>query len=628
MEKQYKYLGRVNSPEDLRRIDKSEIEAFCAELRECIVSTTEKNGGHLASNLGVVELTVAIHRVFDCPHDHIIFDVGHQSYAHKLITGRYDRFGSLRTLGGLSGFTNRGESEYDCFGAGHSSTSLSAGLGFAEADRLSGSDAYTVVVLGDGAFTGGMIHEALNNCNAKLGRLIIILNENEMSISKNIGRFASSLSNLRKSAGYFKAKRATTSLLKKIPLVGKPLFRLGRGIKKAVKNMLYGSNYFENLGLYYLGPVDGNDYDSVEELLRVAKSAGENVIVHLKTQKGKGYEPAEQYPDKYHGISPASKPSADVNFSKIMGDALCAMANDDGRICAITAAMSSGTGLEAFAACHKERFFDVGIAEEHAATFAAGLAANGKKPVFAVYSTFLQRSYDQLIHDVALQKLPVVFCIDRAGFNSADGATHHGIFDVAALSHMPDFKIYTPVTYAGLRASLEDAMKQESPCAIRYPSGSENQDVVNHFYPDGYDGKITLRADFIKEKTPQSIIVTHGRISAECIRAKSELERQGVDVGIVLCERITPYDSLADELFGFVGNTNVKNVIFVEEEIRRGGFGMLLCDKMTEKGYLKDKNVKIMAASDPFVTCKMGQSYIEASGLDFASIMDAIAKMN
>ncbi|MBQ4091419.1 MAG: 1-deoxy-D-xylulose-5-phosphate synthase, partial [Clostridia bacterium] len=546
----------------------------------------------------------------------------------KLLTGRYRRFDSLRTLGGLSGFTNRGESEYDCFGAGHSSTSLSAGLGFAEADRLSESDAYTVVVLGDGAFTGGMIHEALNNCNAKLGRLIIILNENEMSISKNIGRFATSLSTLRKSARYFKAKRATTSLLKKIPLIGKPLFRLGRGIKKAVKNMLYGSNYFENLGLYYLGPVDGNDYDSVEQLLRVAKSAGENVIVHLKTQKGKGYEPAEQYPDKYHGVSPAAKPAADVNFSKQMGQALCDLASCDERICAITAAMSSGTGLDAFAACHKERFFDVGIAEEHAATFAAGLSANGMKPVFAVYSTFLQRSYDQLIHDVALQNIPVVLCIDRAGFNNADGATHHGIFDVAALSQLPNFRIYTPVSFAGLRASLADAVNQDTPCAIRYPSGCEIESVIKHFYANGHDGKITWRTDFDVANAPKNVIITHGRISAECILAKAELCKEGIDVGIVLCECITPYESLAKELADTVSNNGVKNVIFVEEEIRSGGFGMLLCDKMTPKGYLKDKNVRIMAADDPFVICQKGQSYLEASGLDSVSIAKVIAKMN
>lgn len=626
MKTEYKYLGRVNSPEDLKKLDKNEIEPLCAELRDLIVDTTEKNGGHLASNLGVVELSVAIHRVFDCPHDHVIFDVGHQCYAHKLITGRFESFDSLRTLGGLSGFTNRTESEYDCFGAGHSSTSLSAALGFAEADRLSGNDAYTVVVLGDGAFTGGMIHEALNNCNSNLSRLVIILNENEMSISKNIGRFATSLSNIRKSTGYFKAKRATTSLLKKIPLIGKPLFRLGRGIKKTAKNVLYGSNYFENLGLYYLGPVDGNDYESVEELLRIAKSAGENVIVHLKTQKGKGYAPAEESPDKYHGVSPMASAKSTSNFSCEMGRALTAIAREDESVCAITAAMSSGTGLEGFAMEHKQRFFDVGIAEEHATTFAAGLCANGKRPVFAVYSTFLQRSYDQIIHDVALQSLPVVFCIDRAGFNNADGATHHGIFDVAMISQIPNMKLYTPVSYSGLEASLVAALGDNVPSAIRYPNGCENECVINTFYPNGHDGKIGIRRDFDKLDEVDTVIVTHGRIVSECIRAKKMLKEQGANVGIVLCEYVAPYDRLMEEISGILDD-NVKNVIFVEEEIRQGGFGMMLCDKLAVAGKLGGISTYIIAADNAFVRCDKGQTYAEASGVDAASIARAIQQI-
>jgi len=625
---EYKYLGRVNSPEDVKKLDKKDIAPLCAEIRDCIIDTTEKNGGHLASNLGVVELTVAIHRVFDCPNDHVIFDVGHQSYTHKLLTGRYERFDTLRTLGGLSGFTNRQESEYDCFGAGHSSTSLSAGLGFAEADKLSKNEAYTVVVLGDGAFTGGMIHEALNNCHNKLDKLIIVLNENEMSISKNIGRFATSLANIRKSQGYFKAKRATTSLLKKIPLIGKPLFRFGRGVKKTFKNLLYGSNYFENLGLYYLGPVDGNDYDSVEKLLTIAKNAKENVLVHLKTQKGKGYEPAEQYPDKYHGVSPSSKPTSQTNYSKKMGEALCDIASENENVCAITAAMSSGTGLDSFGERFKDRFYDVGIAEEHAATFAAGLSASGKKPVFAVYSTFLQRSYDQLIHDVSLQGASVVLCIDRAGFNNADGATHHGIFDVAMLSQIPRFKIYAPVTYAGLESSLRKAVEDNCPSAIRYPSGSEIETVVEHFYKMGYDGNIAVRADYDLSDIPSNIIITHGRISAECISAKQMLKEYGIEVGILLCEYIAPYGKLADEISTFINGKQIKNIVFVEEEIRSGGFGMLLCDQMKQRGYTEGIACEIMAANDPFVVCEKGQSYIEASGLDSSSIARRISELN
>ena len=628
MENEYKYLGRVNSPEDVKKLEKHDIEPLCAEIRDMIVKTTERNGGHLASNLGAVELTVAIHRIFDCPRDHIIFDVGHQSYTHKLLTERFDRFDSLRTLGGLSGFTNRRESGYDCFGAGHSSTSLSAALGFAEADNLESNGAYTVVVLGDGAFTGGMIHEALNNCHSRLSRLIIVLNENEMSISKNIGRFATSLSNLRKSQGYFKAKRATTSFLKKIPLIGKPLFRFGRGVKKTVKNVLYGSNYFENLGLYYLGPCDGNDYESVEELLSIAKSAGENVIVHLKTKKGKGYVPAEQNPSAYHGISPASSVKACSNYSTKMGDILTEMARDDERICAITAAMSYGTGLESFSAEHKERFFDVGIAEEHAATFAAGLAANGKRPVFAVYSTFLQRSYDQVIHDVALQELPVVFCIDRAGFNNADGATHHGIFDVAMLSQIPNVKIYAPVSYEGLRASLGVALSDDASSAIRYPSGCENERIVKAFYAGGHGGKVGIRCDFDKDSKIDTLIVTHGRIAQECLSAKQMLKDKGLRVGIVLCEYIAPYAKLCDDISRVLDETSAKNVVFVEEEIRQGGFGMLLSDKLTQNGKLCGKKARIVAAENAFVRCKAGQTYAEAAGVDAASIARTIELMN
>ena len=626
MKTEYKYLGRVNTPEDVKKLNEKDIAPLCGEIRDCIVSTTEKNGGHLASNLGVVELTVAIHRVFDCPKDHIIFDVGHQSYAHKLLTERYDRFDTLRRAGGISGFTNREESVYDCFGAGHSSTSLSAALGFAEADRVKGSDAYTVVVLGDGAFTGGMIHEALNNLNKDLTRLIIILNENEMSISKNIGRFAASIAKLRKKNGYFKVKKFTVSFIKKIPLIGSGIFKGIRGIKKSVKNALYGSTYFEDLGLYYLGPADGNDYASVEALLEHAKRAGENVLVHLKTQKGKGHEPAETNPDKYHGVSPASSTLADATFSREFGQALCDLAAKDERICAITAAMSAGTGLDRFEESFKERFYDVGIAEEHAVTFASGLAANGLLPVFAVYSTFLQRGYDQIIHDAAIQKLPVVLAIDRAGFNNSDGVTHHGIFDVAFLSQIPDVKMYSPVSYRGLALSLAEALNEGGVSAIRYPSGSENEKILNSFYNEQIDG-VGIRTNFDADNIPQNIIITHGRIAAECIDAEKMLENSGIDTGIILCEYISPYSFLADEISSLISSKAIKTVTFVEEEIRAGGFGMMLSDKMSQKGYLDGIRYTVMAVDDPFVKRKVGQSYLEAAGLCAKDIAQNITKL-
>ena len=622
MESEYKFLGRVNSPEDLKKLNDNEIGGLCAEIREKIVATTEKNGGHLASNLGAVELSVAIHKVFDCPRDHIIFDVGHQSYTHKLLTGRYDRFDTLRQAGGLTGFTNRYESEYDCFGAGHSSTSLSAGLGFALSDKLSGSDAYTVVVLGDGAFTGGMIHEALNNCEKDL-KLIIILNENEMSISKNIGRFAKSIAKLRRKRGYFKAKKATVSFIKKIPLIGNWTFCKIRDAKKSLKNKLYGSNYFEDMGLYYLGPADGNDYRDVESLLEAAKGAGESVLVHLKTKKGKGYAPAEENPDKYHGLRPQNTPTSESSFSKEMGLALCNLAREDRKICAITAAMSSGTGLDGFAAEFPERFFDVGIAEEHAVTFGAGLAANGYRPVFAVYSSFLQRSYDQMIHDVALQKLPVVFCVDRAGFNNADGATHHGIFDVAFTSQIPGINIYTPVTYDGLRLSLKESLTSDSPSLIRYPAGGENETVINAFYSEKNE-KIGVRRDFSIDQMPKNLIITHGRIAVECLKAKDLLCDSGVDVGILLCEYIAPYDALVEEIGSIINEINPKNLIFVEEEIENGGFGMTLWEHLRKNGFVNGIGHEIFAIRDPFITRKAGENYLEASGLDHISLANGI----
>lgn len=625
MEKEYKYLGNVNSPEELKKLSENDIGELCSEIREHIIHTTERNGGHLASNLGVVELTVAIHRVFDCPKDHIIFDVGHQSYTHKLLTGRYTKFDTLRQAGGISGFTNRAESEYDCFGAGHSSTSLSAALGFAEADRISGNDAYTVVVLGDGAFTGGMIHEALNNCNKKLNKLIIILNENEMSISKNIGSFATSIARIRKRSGYLKAKRFTVSFVKKIPLVGNQLFKFIRGVKKSVKNSLYGSNYFEDMGLYYLGPADGNDYNTVEELLKAAKKTGENVLIHLKTQKGKGYKPAEDYPDLYHGVYPSKKANGETSYSAQLGKYLCEISEEDKRVCAITAAMSTGTGLDCFEKKFPERFFDVGIAEEHAVTFAAGLSANGMKPVFAVYSTFLQRAYDQIIHDAALQNLPMVLCIDRAGFNNADGPTHHGIFDVAFLSEIPSIKIYTPVTYKGLEESLRRSLNDSCVSAIRYPSGCENEQVIKTFY-GGEDSEIIgIKTDFNADDVPENIIITHGRIVSECMNGEAKLRRNGTRSGIILCEYIAPYTSLADEIFDVIKNKNVKTVTFVEEEIRRGGFGMILSDEMINKGYLDGIKYTVMATEDAFVTREKGQSYLCAAELDGEHIASRIS---
>ena len=624
--KKTEYLSKISSPTDLRALPKEKLDALAKEIRSELVRVVSQNGGHLASNLGVVELTMAIHRVFDSPKDHIIFDVGHQSYVHKMLTGRYDKIDTIRQSGGLSGFPKRNESEYDCFGAGHSSTSLSAALGFATADQLSGSDAYTVAVVGDGAYTGGMIHEALNNCKKDL-KLIIILNENEMSISKNIGRFATNLSKLRTSSGYFKTKRATGSFLKKIPLVGKALFNCVKRVKMMFKNALYGSNYFESMGLTYLGPIDGNDYDAVENLLVQAKKYNESVIVHVKTQKGKGYEPAENAPALYHSMNPNCKDSDKLTFSSVMGHRLTEMGAEDKRICAITAAMEDGTGLEEWHKNHADRFFDVGIAEEHAVTFAAGLAANGMRPVVALYSTFLQRGYDNVIHDVALQELPVMFMIDRAGLNAKDGPTHHGIFDVAFLSHIPNMRIYTPITYRGLIASMNEAMSAGVPAAIRYPSGEENETIVNRFYKNGDYDDIGIKTDFSPDDAIDVMIVTHGRIVREAIMATNSLKEEGICVGIALLEMLKPYDLTAKRIEKLLAKS-VKAIIFFEEEIRSGGMGMNLTDKMSY--LLAEKNIqhKIIAIDDSFVgNTKAGESIYKAAGIDSESIVSRIKEI-
>jgi 1-deoxy-D-xylulose-5-phosphate synthase len=503
---------------------------------------------------------------------------------------------------------------------------LSAALGFVFSDKMEGSDAYTVVVVGDGAYTGGMIHEALNNCKKNL-KLIIIMNENEMSISKNIGRFAENLSKIRTKSGYFKTKKITGKVLKKIPFIGNFLFLFVRGVKKAIKNVLYGSNYFENMGLTYLGPIDGNDYDEVENLLKEAKKLNESVVVHLKTQKGKGYEPAEAEPSKYHGMSPEGVGSDKKSFSEVMGEHLSSLADENKKICAITAAMSDGTGLTAFKEAHPDRFFDVGIAEEHALTFAAGLAANKMRHCAAIYSTFMQRAYDNIIHDVALQELPVLMLIDRAGINLKDGATHHGIFDVAFLSHIPNIRIYTPISNKGLRASIDEALTLDQPCAIRYPSGVEDEKAVEVFYNESNYSDISLKTDFDLSVVDELdvLIVTHGRIVSEALKVEENLK--DIRIGIVLLEVLKPYDECAERIFPLLGE-KLKAVLFYEEEIMSGGMGMNLADIMRYE--LADRNIKhdILAINDNFATVsKEGQNAYQMAGVDCKIAIDKIMKM-
>lgn len=616
----YKYLDRINSPADLKNLQEDELIPLAEELRQFLVEKVEKNGGHLASNLGVVELTLAIHRVFDIPNDHLIFDVGHQSYVHKIITGRKDRFDELRQGGGLSGFTKRSESECDCFGAGHSSTSVSAGLGFAYADKLLGKDSSTIVVLGDGAFTGGMVHEALNNCDKKL-KLVIILNENEMSISKNIGRFAKVLTKLRLRKSYVNTKAVTRRVLSAIPLIGKPIYKLLRNLKKRIKDMLYGSNYFENLGLFYIGPIDGNNEKQVEDALKLAKASKESVIVHVNTIKGKGYEPAETDPGKYHGIPPQNSKPQENNFSNEFGKCMLELAEKDDKICTITAAMLDGTGLVAFSERFPERTFDVGIAEEHALTFACGLAAEGMKPYFAVYSTFLQRSYDQIIHDMGLQNLPVKLCIDRAGLNASDGATHHGIYDVAMLSQVPNMTLYTPTTYDTLRLALIEANKSSTPCAVRYNKGEEKKEIIDEFYSSGINN-LGIKTNFTDAETLDALIITYGAIACEGIKAKQILYSKGFKLGIVLVERIMPYANLAEDILSVIPEKALP-IITLEEEIEAGGFGMILLNKLSKYSKMQNKKTAIMALKDTFAD-QYGNNIYKSFGLDAESIVDKI----
>lgn len=607
----YEHLSKINSPSDLKNFPEKEIPGLCSEIRDFLVESVEKNGGHLASNLGVTELTVAIHRVFDSPRDHIIFDVGHQSYVHKILTGRRDDFGTLRRVGGLSGFTKMSESEHDAFGAGHSSTSISAALGYARADKLKGNSAYTVAVIGDGSYTGGMVHEALNNCDPDLP-LVIILNENGMSISLNKGTFATYLSKIRVSRGYINWKQGTISFLDKLPLIGSPIRRFMTYVRTKIKNLLYSSNYFEDLGLYYMGPFDGNDYKKVETALKKAKRLGKCVVVHVKTLKGKGYDPAELSPDKFHGVACQKNEGSDFHTECVNG--LISYAEKDESIVSVTAAMGIGTGLDSFGKKYPERYFDVGIAEGHALTFSAGLAAAGLKPFVAIYSTFLQRGYDSILHDIALQDLPVKMLIDRAGLSHGDGATHHGIFDVAFLSHIPRVEIFSPITYRALDEALEYAVSCEHPVAIRYPNAQESARVARTFY-NGSCTEKWFKTDFDSAEPREKVFITYGGIVSEVLMAKDLCKANcGEDVGVILLERLKPCSDIAKFILPYINNA--RHVVFVEEGIKMGGAAMLLREELLHLGFDFSKcRYDIAAIDDNFAAPDKACDLLDYVGL-------------
>lgn len=617
--KEYKHLNRINSPADLKALSKDEVVEYCGEARDFIIENVLENGGHLASNLGAIELTAAIHRVFNLPDDKVVFDVGHQCYLHKMITGRRERFSELRRPGGLSGFETRKEGEYDFFGTGHASTSISAAMGFATAEKLRGGDNWAIAVVGDGAFTGGMIHEALNNCSPDM-KLLIILNENEMSISKNIGGFAMYIARIRSSKKYYNLKRGIRKGIVKIPLIGKPVVEFIRKQKKSLKNLLFSSNYFEDMGIYYLGPCDGNDFARTERLLAEAKSSGRCTLVHLKTKKGMGYKLAEENPGSYHGVSPKGSEKVET-FSKRFGSLLVERGKKDSDICAITAAMASGTGLDAFEKEFPERFFDVGIAEEHAATFAAGLSAAGKKPVFAVYSTFLQRCYDNIIHDIALQKLPVVFTLDRAGIAEADGPTHHGIFDVSMIMSVPDTVLYAPLDFAGLERCLDAAFESKLPAFVRYKSGGETKLPVGMYNPE-YKGKIK---EFIltSSKTPcKNVIITYGKLSGEGAKALIKLNEMGIEASLIVLEQLKGDDSLTDVISSLIKEGEGR-VVFAEEGMENGGAAGFYMPLLAKNERFEEKSFITLAIKD-FAPSEKGKSGYESCRISAEYIVKAI----
>lgn len=526
-------LERINSSNDIKKLPEEELEPLCQELRDYMISSISRTGGHLASNLGAVELTVALHRVYDTSRDRVVFDVGHQSYVHKIITGRRDSFCTLRQHGGLSGFPKPYESEDDAFIAGHASNSVPVALGMARARTLSHADYDVAAIIGDGALSGGLAYEGLANAAASGEPLVVILNDNNMSINENVGGTAHLLESLRVRPGYISFKRWYRDVFTKLP----GLYKFNHAIKEWLKKRLLPGNVFSGMGMYYLGPVDGHDIGKLETVIRWARELRKPVLVHVVTKKGKGYKYAEEHPEKFHGVGRFDIETGELHdsgdcFSAKMGESLSRLADNDGRIIGITAAMSSGTGMDVFSAAHPDRFFDVGIAEGHAVSMAGGMAKQGMVPVFAVYSSFLQRGYDMLIHDVALQNLHVVFCVDRAGLVGSDGETHHGVFDVSYLSSVPDMTVLCPASYAELETMLRAAIYDiNGSVAIRYPRGGEGK----------YTACNTAPETLLREGRDVTL-VCYGIMTNEVLDAAERLAAEGISAEVIKLSRIKPPD--------------------------------------------------------------------------------------
>ena len=609
-------LDRVGSPSDLKKMTDEELKQLAREIRKRIVDTVADNGGHLASNLGVVELTLAIHSVFDCPKDKIVWDVGHQSYAHKILTGRNGVIGTIRKENGISGFPKRSESEYDCFDTGHSSTSVSAALGIACAEDMKKSDAYTVAVIGDGALTGGLAYEGLNNAGRSGKNLIVILNDNKMSISQNVGSMAKYLSKMRVKPGYLDAK-TKVHRLEKVPVIGKPVTSGMKHVKDWVRDDFFGQkgNVFMQFGFTYYGPFDGHDITQLKAALRAAKHKHSPVLIHVCTKKGKGYGYAEKNPKSFHGISAfdveTGEPKAtSQGYSDVFGRTMCAIAAKDKRVCAITAAMSIGTGLSTFSKKFRDRFYDVGIAEEHAVTFASGLASDGMIPVFAVYSTFLQRSYDQILHDAALQKLHIVLAVDRAGIVGEDGETHQGIYDVAFLNTIPNVTIYSPSSFAELESALSRAVfDTEGVAVVRYPRGGEL------YLPKDYEPS---DAPFVLygSKKNDALLVTYGREFSQVCLAKEALAKPGIELCVLKLNTIAPIPRAALEKAA-----EFERVFFFEEGIRNGGAGERFGFELYQRGF---KGKYSLTAIEDIVLQAKTESALHKTGLDSAMIEEKL----
>lgn len=607
-------------PEDLKMMSERDLELLTYEIRDFLIDKVSKKGGHLASNLGVVEVTTALHKVFDSPQDKMVWDVGHQSYVHKILTGRASCFDGLRCLNGISGFPKREESIHDMFDTGHSSNSISAAMGYAAARDLDGDDYTVIAIIGDGALTGGMAYEALNNAGASQSKMIVILNDNEMSISKNIGGISQHLSKLRASQTYLDFKKQLKKTLKGIPGVGEGLYNGFEHIRDSVKYAIVPGAIFEQLGFKYFGPVDGHNIHDLIEVLSFAKLMEGPVLIHAITKKGKGYRNAEINPGKFHGIG-AFDPttgnvlaeSTNMSYSMIFGNKLVQLANDNPKIVAVSAAMTDATGLGKFAQKYPNRTFDAGIAEAHAVTFAAGLAASGYKPVVAIYSTFLQRAYDQILIDVCMQKLPVIFAIDRAGNVGADGETHHGVFDLSYLSHMPNMTVLAPKDGKELAAMMDYALTLEGPCAIRYPKGEAAlcSDEISCPVIDGTSERLHYGNDVE--------LFAVGKMVSVGIEACKKLKSRGIEAGLTNVRFVKPYDR--ESILAVAEKT--KKLVTLEDNVLDGGYGAIVNRLLAEEGK-RDIRVLNIGWPDKFIEQGSTTELFLKYGLDSESIAERV----